>query len=63
MNYLHDRSRTVIAEALAEAAARGHIGKTTLVDFVDESYPFNRHDLRARRIWHDELYRQIDGVR
>jgi hypothetical protein len=59
MSRLHDRARVVIAVSLLTAAARGLADKAALVDFVDKSCPFSRHDFHAQRVWVDEVREKV----
>ena len=66
MNYwdfVHDRSRAVIEGALRAASARGVTSEGTLAGIAHASWPFDRFDRRAQRIWHDELYHQMGEQR
>ncbi len=61
--YLHFRARVLIKEALRTAISGGIACATSLAGIADARFPFGRHDRRARRIWHDELQRQLGEIR
>jgi hypothetical protein len=58
-DYLHDTSRALIEKALLAAAESGITCDTTLTGIANAECTFGRHDCRAQRIWHDELYHQM----
>ena len=58
-DYLHDTSRALIEEALLAASERGITCDTAVAGIANAASPFDRHDCRAQRIWHDELYHQM----
>lgn len=50
MSYYSDRSRAVIAEAIAAGKRQGLAGRA-LADFVAERYPFDLKEKAAWPIW------------